>query len=390
MTIVCSSDARSARILEYLKADAVAAPFADRPADLTVGLELEAFLLDTQGRPVDQSASQNLFHRLAKQPGWIPDPFESLPEGDMLPSVRRAERSGGETVIKYDHAPHLIEIATGPFDGLVELAAALSAAEADLQRCTDEVGIILSLRSHLKGPLPESPLPLFQRLRRTRQIARDSAGLPRRRRAENYAAGIAAVQLHVGGLHWGKRPEWMGRLHAFEPALLSQLSGSPVVRSTGLQRRWRAYQDAFPGNPLIGFPDLWDWSLENWAEALANAPLLVHDGPVEDVIDWEDFRFRVRDLQIIRPRSFGTVEFRADPLQPTLAKNLRMAALRLGLSASLFEDRPPIMPFRSARAAWWSAALGEVPLGRDMDIVVLAEAGLASRGKGEEGLLYGA
>lgn len=377
-------------IIDGLKAEARMAPYASRPAYLTIGLELEAFLLDRNGRPVDQSMSQNLFHRLAGQQRWTPDPFESLAGSDIRPSVRRDERNGGATVIKYDHAPHLIEIATGPHDSLNELATALTSAFASVKGCADEIGIQLSLQPHLKGPLPESPWPLFHRLRQTRRIARDAVGLPRSRRAENYAAGIAAVQLHVGGLHWGTRPEWISRLYAFEPELLGQLSGSPVARAVGLQRRWRAYREAFPGNPLIGFPDMPAWSLENWAEALGNTPLLVADRGEEGSFDWQDFRFRVRDLQIIRPRAFGTVEFRADPLQPTLGSNLRMAALRLGLSASLFEEHEPIMSFRNARTAWWSAVLGELPINDGTSIVQLAEAGLAARGKNEEVLLHGA
>ena len=378
---------RVAWILRHLEVEAAAAPLAERPSELTVGLELEAFLLDQSGRPADQSASQRVFRRVAEDPAWTADFLGAVPDRDFLPSVRRPEKMGGETVLKYDHAPHLIEIATGPFDSLVDLGAALHSAVRSVDSAAKSLDLTMRFQPQLTGPLPESPLPLFQRLRQTRRKARAAAGMPRRRRAENYAAGIAAVQLHVGGLNWGRRLHWMERLHGFEPALLGQLSGTPAARSRMLRRRWLAYRDAFPGNPLIGFPNLPNWTLSNWAEALAATPLLIDDTATDDKLDWHDFRFRVRDLQIIRPRAFGTVEFRADPMQPTLAGNLRMAALRLGLSAAMFSDQPPGLSFRAARAAWWSAALGEIPVIEERSVVDEARSGLAARGRGEEALL---
>ena len=367
---------------------------ADHPRALTLGLEQEAFLVDEKGQPADHGASQAFLEALATKDGWAAGSRESSLLGAMLPEVHWQESPATNSTAKYDHHPHLMELATAPCANLQELEGRLKEAWSQMSQAAATLGFHLALRPQLARPWPSSPLPVFEALRWTRHQVRAHAGLPPDPDIENYAAGIAATQIHVGGLDWRRRPHLVEALYAFEPGLVGwSAEALGPDRANLLRHRWTAYPAAFPGNPLIGFPVGAGWSLETYAEALGRTPLL---GEAQDPsaglplrectpsMDWGTFRQRVRDLQILRPRDFGTVEFRADPCQPTIPAILRMAALRLGLAASVLMGAKAPRAYAEAQALWWDRVLGRVPCEPDLDVLARAQDGLRARGLGEE------
>ncbi|HAZ11500.1 MAG: hypothetical protein A2X86_10980 [Bdellovibrionales bacterium GWA2_49_15] len=102
---------------------------------------------------------------------------------------------------------------------------------------------------------------------------------------------------------------------------------------------------------------------------------------------------KLRDLQVIRPRAIGTVEFRSDAAQNTPEKIMNLAALRLGQYLLAMEDLDKILPelpnYEKSATLWHE----------QMDANYLLEPGLrdaiwklihhqlASRGKGDENFL---
>lgn len=202
---------------------------------------------------------------------------------------------------------------------------------------------------HMSHPRTQSDLRQMQALRYYRaQLASEENS-----HIINYAAGIAATQTHVGGTgSWGRSGACAG-------ALLYGPAGGPIAFSTQNaypRQRFSNFLQLFDKtNPLAGFPVASDWSLSAHAERLLSTPLA--GGSREPFsamtlascyarlrgrtpsFPW--FIARVRDLPIIRPRVFGTIEFRSDPAQPNPDAVVASAALRLGIVAAMWQYSRP-------------------------------------------------
>jgi len=76
-----------------------------------------------------------------------------------------------------------------------------------------------------------------------------------------------------------------------------------------------------------------------------------HRGTVDrhDPMSW--FRAR-RDVSLIKPRHYGTIEFRVDPCQPTAEAVAKLCAARLATVREILDGRVPARSFRDARNEW--------------------------------------
>ena len=81
------------------------------PKNLTIGLEQEFFLLDLEGRPATHEASQKFLLALSHQPGWHIHERLNGALGDMMWRCSIDTPDGRYTAVKYDHHPHLMEVA---------------------------------------------------------------------------------------------------------------------------------------------------------------------------------------------------------------------------------------------------------------------------------------
>jgi hypothetical protein len=146
---------------------------------------------------------------------------------------------------------------------------------------------------------------------------------------------------------WWTRPETVSALYVAEPenamvAYAAFAGGADDVRA----HRWQGYLDVFKGLPLVYYPSFSPWTIDAWVEALLSTPLAgLHDaswsarlmGDVA-VADSElpALLDDARDLQLIKPRMYGTIEFRGDPAQPTAVDIVRVAsARRVAVTSSL-------------------------------------------------------
>jgi hypothetical protein len=384
------------------------------PAHLTVGVEHEFFLFNAAGETASHPESQHFLSLL----------------GDKI--VHEADGDGGEyiaevhfgwdeatdfaTKIKYDHHPHLLEIASAPQPDLHELQSHLqmlfTLAENAAQSCRLVISANANLGKSAAHPSLQSPLPAYQNLRFYRrkllerhepEQARESAWVGH---FCNYAAVVAATQVHVGGLEWWRNEEIISRLYRSEPELLFFSSLHPGATPDGfdLSQRWIGYKTVFEQYPLAGFPRFDEWTMQSWQRALLNSPLA---GGADDAWaalstesygrppgdSWDIFWKNVRDLQIIRPRLFGTLEFRADPAQPSVAAIMGMAALRLGLCCHALTADAETDTFALARDNWWKAVAASEPPSFSATIGETfnnAYQGLKSRQLGEEKYLHAA
>ena len=79
----------------------------------------------------------------------------------------------------------------------------------------------------------------------------------------------------------------------------------------------------------------------------------------------------MRDLQIIRPKIFGTLEFRADPSQPKVSDILALVSLRLGVAKSVVDGAKVKKAFSMERMKWWELAFQTV-VTPERDVLELA------------------
>lgn len=331
------------------------------PPEFTIGVEHEVFVFDRAGQP-SEAVTQSVLD------AWGPVVER---DGIVWATAARAP-SGRSIVLKYDHHPHLLELAFSPVDTLFELEEDLAWAWPRLLECAS-VGCLVH-HPVLDGPGVASSHPRMLALvqYRTELLARRGIVDPA---AANYASSIAATQIHVGGLAWWTRPPLLAALVAREAGVAAFAHQSTGVSPAS---RWAGYRRVFEGSPFCGLPHFETWDLAGWASALSRASTMGQpDGT------WDDFFARVRDFSVIRPRLFGTVEFRGDPAQPSPDRILRQAALRLGTSIAAIGD---VAPDTSAAHEWWSnwSALSEEPaVGSVQD----ARSALIERGHGEERFL---
>lgn len=344
---------------------------SEGPKGFTVGVEHEFFLNDAQGLPCTHGQSQNFLLELSKKKGWHVQSRDTSPWGEMVSRVSRNNKNGRFTAVKYDHHPHLMEVAFEYHENLCDLYLHLDETLKLLSHVAKSVGLVLFHNPVATVPASDkrvvSDLPDFIDLRHYRSKLIAQRGQSPSLQLTNYAATIAATQTHVGGTSWWQRGSFVNELYCFEPELirLTHAAGRSGVLSMELfKARWAAYGAVFAGFPLVGFPDVAHWSLEKWARALLHSPLAggANDAFAAEVAEgtsilkdlgFERFMAAVRDLQIIRPKLYGTLEFRADPAQPTARAIIGVAALRLAVCIGVSVGERAGYTFLGARKLWW-------------------------------------
>lgn len=371
---------------------------------LTVGLEHEFFLIGPSGSPADHAESQAFLNRLGRSRGWyVRETSTTSDDERMIWRCSEESTNGRFTAVKYDHHPHLMEIALPYERDLFAFREILKSKFEVLDVAAAQSGCTIWHKPHLQIPANDprvtSSHEVFRKLRHYRGRLFDKRNEPQDPAHVNYAAIIAATQTHIGGTAWWNNPELVEMLYCLEPSVLAAGTAAfpEEARQTVLRARWEGYRSVFKGYPLVGFPDLAAWNFEEWVGALLNSPLAgspddpwsgksaaEYGGPPNN--DWSKGYALIRDLQIIRPRLFGTLEFRADPAQPSVAHILGMMALRLGLVASLQKPRSSSAEYREAKARWWQQVSGNAGVAINFDRAILdsATSALSLRGYGEE------
>lgn len=337
------------------------------PSALTIGAEHEFFVNGRDGLPATHEESQELLASLAKEQGWKIQEIEEISKSEKM--IKRVSQNFETryTAVKYDHHPHLLEVAFAYCTNVAELHASALNLFSIIERLAKNLGLSVAHEAFL--PLAASHSRTISNLKEFRELRAYRAKLFEIRGQNpdeahlNYAAVIAATQIHVGNTQWWQQPHYVPHLYSHEPAIIGLTYG--LSRSQyPISQRWEGYSKVFADCPLVGYPDLPTWTLETWTQALLQSPLYSHEGAdwkglrLENLdrspfSTWYDFFKSVRDLQIIRPRLFGTLEFRADPAQPSADALAAVAALRLGISAALLKNVTPTRTFSNSRTHWW-------------------------------------
>ncbi|MFL5814611.1 MAG: hypothetical protein ACJ763_13635 [Bdellovibrionia bacterium] len=366
----------------------------------TIGVEHEFFLLNSEGKPVSHAEGQAFLAALAKVPQWYIR--EELNESGekLIWRVSKDTHDGRFTAVKYDHHPHLFEIAFGYENNLHALFSEVLAVLQTVRETATYLGLRIGASSNIEldpmDPQIVSPLSYFKDLRYYRSILlqkRFGAQVPS---SQNYAATIAATQFHVGATEWWNRESYVEKLYCLEPILLDFVTSLSSITSptTFFRKRWQGYREVFQGFPLVGYPTLPNWDITQWSSALISSPLA--GGPndlwagncLKDLTrspfnGSTDFLGAVRDLQLIRPKLYGTLEFRADPSLGSAQHIVAMAALRLGLCEAIASEAfRPSLSFMDAHDLWWkkvTSNYARASVSMYTEVISLAKRGLALR-----------
>ncbi len=362
---------------------------AVRPAGLTVGVEHEFFLYGMNGAPASHGTSQQFFQALAAD-GWQLVSTREALLGTYYVACTRTHVEGRVT-IKYEHHPHLLEVVLPPVTNLRAYPDLWSAVWADVRRACAKRGLAAQCEPQCRVRPDDmrlwSDAELPTRLRAYRRRQADTRGVRLDRGAENFSAGIASTQIHVGGMPWIQDASVVNDLYRMEPDMLmaevALLVSSGQSRSV-LGQRWKAYCRGGFG-PLVGFPDFRSWSIGRWVSALLQAPHLEDRIPASP----ECYLRSARDNQVIKPRTFGTLEFRSAPAQASPANMWALAALRLGACAHVLRGLDGAVPrtYSQAHTAWWGAACDQTFSERATQAIHIARQGLRLRSMGEAALL---
>lgn len=337
--------------------------------DVTVGVELEFFLLDQDMKPANLQTSQNFLKQVSLRPRWTQS-TDSTHSNLDLSAISKENSSGRYTKLKYEYAPHMLEVAFSYFENINELYEEIKFVLDDLDQIAKACNYSLAMTPFLSPSettsiQPESPK--VRNLNQSREKYLISMGRNVTPEIALFPSYTAGTQVHIGGLNWWDNPSLLAHLYNFEsicPLFGTNLGNSSIERSMQtLDKRVSLYNTCFPEMELNGFPALQEWTLDTWARALLNAPL----GPASDH-DFSGVSYfsipnsnrptvdvifsSLRDLQFIRPRFLGTIEFRIEPSMDNAEKIAGLAAWRLGLALLAYQNRSEAPILEIARSNW--------------------------------------
>ncbi|MBI3557193.1 MAG: hypothetical protein HY074_13095 [Deltaproteobacteria bacterium] len=401
---------RNKRIVEFVRRTVALRQTPNLLRGPTIGVEQELFLAGVNGAFAELRQSQEFFKTLATFPGWnIFSKRASEKFGTLLTRVSYENKNGTFSAVKYEFPPKLIEFALGHYADLNDLAADLEQVWTSIEKAAQRTGLELRCLSSV----PAEPVsidvqtaidPQLPALHESRRKHYSDRGELVNEELASFPSYVAATQVHAGGFAWWENSAFINKLYSIEPYLIRQShslnskSDSDILRS--LNDRWTPYLTVFRGMRLLGFPDLQEWTLSAWINALTETKLVgsEHDSlggkkidelesvPTDDT--FVDVFKRLRDLQIIKPKLTGTLEFRADPAVRNPDDIMAIAAMRLG-QCLLAQSMPkPFDSFRASRKLWYSQISGESATAqKSSDVLSQINSLLKGRKLGEERFL---
>lgn len=361
------------RIRSSLEASTHAARFTAP----TVGVEQEFFVLKRDASLHEQnlaklSDTQALLRRLSEFPHWnIYSGTRPIHSKDVLTRVSREHPSGRYTTLKYEYPPHLMEIAFTYFTDLRALEKEIRSVWSDLENAAEDCGLKIVLEPIIKPPIQDFDSqakidPKYLNLAQSRRQAFTARNEKIDPVTVDFPSYIAATQTQVAIPYWWKNERFMHRLYCLEPFIAALLSSSPQLCA----KRLALYESVFDGLPLLIFPALEQWNLRNWSRALcltqtndtswdSTRTLTLGDWILKNpMTEGANLLNKVRDLQLIRPKHFGAIEFRGDGSVHSVDRIIQVAATRF--AASLLASCEQQLPneqrsFPHLRQAWIDA-----------------------------------
>jgi hypothetical protein len=336
----------------------------------TIGVEIEFFVMDENGGAATLELSQNFLKKVLDLPSWHSS--SDAAAGEFSINAVARELSGGRySKLKYEYPPHLMEVAFAFFYNISDLFQELQIVFNDLRFAATEVGCILQFQPFLQPEKVVKIEPITKKIMQLNQSRLDflhAAGIEPSQNIHLFPSFTASTQIHVGGIPWWIDESIVHRIYAIEasvplfgPRLSCSKTDTPVEL---LAERTRLYEECFPGMKLVTFPRFEKWNFDTWLSGLLASPLASmtetsFSGKAYQEISLSDrpeiskILSSLRDLQYVRPRFIGTIEFRVDGSINCPRKIAALAAWRLGQSILANEQNQRFhCDFKNLRESW--------------------------------------
>lgn len=350
---------------------------------LTVGVEHEFFLVDQENKPANAQVSQEFMLHIASLPGWNASENFSFNEVSKI-VWRISHRDNKETLtsLKYKHHPHHFELTTPLCPDMHELKNKLERKLVLIENAAQKFNLKVFSQSLLGVPSFQksvmSDIPYYADMRNFRTKLYLKSGEAVDSEAVNFPAVMASSKTVIGGVNWYKQPEILQRLYLIEPKIQSLIlprksswNGADIQEV--LRRRWNGILAPHKFSPLVGFPRIVEWNIEEWLNALMRMPL---PGPKDKpwtartLNELKESPFgspssllnRMSEFQMIAPDYNGSVKFNSDPTQTDLKYLMNLVAFRLGLTAVAALGFTPKSTLIQSEKEWKKRINGEEPL----------------------------
>jgi hypothetical protein len=374
----------------------------------TVGVELEFFLLDRNGCLAGKSFAHDFFHSLSKKSGWTKSHDNAHAEIEISACSRELGKNR-YTKVKYEYPYHLLEVAFSYYSNLNDLHVEATRVFQELHDNAENLG----------GRLQMSPFAASEQAIGSQQSTQKIKSLNESRRKYMLSQGhepvpevylftsyTAGTQIHIGGIDWFHNPKIISNLYTLESyhaffGVLEATSNLAEAQAL-LQRRTSLYKRSFPNMVLTGFPDIAEWTIDTWIKGMLESPLGAGAGEQNEGKSYlslnpdsrpnlAEIKSSLRDLQFVRPRLIGTIEFRSDPSVATVKSLVAIAAWRLAMSLMARSGKLNLLgeSHHKSLARWNYSVQASVPRMDDNAQSILREAKkmLKERGLGEEKFL---
>ncbi len=357
----------------------------------TIGLELEFFLLDQNDLPVGLSKSQEYFSQLRKYHADLKQTVnyeeEILAEKKCISRVKLPTSDVAWTSVSYEYPPHFLELSLSYHGSLNKLHEELQNTLGFLQECAKGLNLKLGLCPILDkrqiAAIERIDNKAQKELRASRIRMINEGPHKGEEHWADFPSFLAATHIHVAGHRWWENEKFVENLYRLEPHLMLEANGMTF------KERWNHYQKVFYNFPLLGFPHVKNWSMKWWFEQLFNLSYQTQKSSIATIHNLN----KLRDLQVIRPRAIGTIEFRSDSAQSTPEKVMHLAALRFGqylVAEENFDHTLPSLPnYEKSETLWHEQMNSNCILKPELkeDIFALIHKKLSERGNGDEKFL---
>jgi hypothetical protein len=370
------------------------------PGKLSVGVEHEFFVVNLNGTPANLDLTQNFLRRLSEIEGWriFKSEYNHELRHDVILRVSKDGDKKGFTAVKYEYPPSLLEIASNYYFNVDDLKRDLYETWDAIHSAAEKSGCRILSVPFLRDAKKNKDVallidPKFKDLSESRRACFLQRNEVVDEEIVDFTCYSASTQVHIGGIEWWKTSDFFDSLYRAEEKLAHcpyRIAGWSALESQLHSRtRWDQYRRVFKGFSLLGFPDLKTWTFSEWREAIMRAPLVINPNGKSPVcledLEWDKdtidvYISKIRDLQIIKPKLIGTIEFRADPAMPGIDEIYNLSLLRLLICQTILSLPPAknIETFSEARDFWWNKMLAEQTPNSSSDQILDAVTALSS------------
>ncbi|MBY0515910.1 MAG: hypothetical protein K2P81_03305 [Bacteriovoracaceae bacterium] len=354
---------------------------------ISIGLEIEFFLFDSKLNPIGLDDSQRFMKELENvlsNKYKIKTETELLNGRECLTRIKCEKSSTTWDSIGYEYPPHLLELSLSYHSNLHALEVELKSYIQFIKDTSKKVGLKFVLKPKLNQKEISSLKSVENKqqgcLRESRLDMLNSGPFKSQTQLADFPSYLAATHFHIAGHKWWLDEKFVNRLYQIEPFLMNEAKGISI------KERWQHYFAVFHSFPLVGMPDFKEWNFESWMKELFNKSYI---NQKKSIISPYDLN-KLRDLQVIRPRAIGTIEFRSDAAQESIEGIMRLAAIRLGQYLLCLKELPiDLQSYSRSRELWIEQfdSLSEVKNSNKEYIFRLIRNELFLRSLGEEKFL---